>query len=61
MSDKWIISRTDELVKTMNPQAVKTAELINKAIDSGKPVNKIVVGVNDSRAVTLNLGNKVIR
>ena len=59
MSNEWIISRTDELVKTRNPQALKTAELINKAIDTGKPVNKIVVGVNDSRAVTLNLGNKV--
>ncbi|QTD65538.1 hypothetical protein J4G46_08965 [Acinetobacter towneri] len=61
MSNEWIISRTDELVKTRNPQALKTAELINKAIDTGKPVNKIVVGVNDSRAVTLNLGNKVTR
>ncbi|WP_353167006.1 hemagglutinin repeat-containing protein [Acinetobacter sp.] len=61
MSDKWIVSRTEALVKTKNPDAIKTATLITKAVNEGKPINKIVVGVNDSRAITLNLGNKVTK
>lgn len=61
MSDKWIISRAEALVKTNNPDAIKTAGLITKAINQGTPINKIVVGVNDSRAITLNLGNKVAK
>ncbi|WP_307002721.1 hypothetical protein [Acinetobacter baylyi] len=59
MTNQWIISRTNELVKTKKPNALKTATLINQAINQGKPINKIVVGVNDSRAITLNLGNEV--
>ena len=61
MSDKWIISRAEALIKTNNPDAIKTAELITKAINQGKPINKIVVGINESRAITLNLGNKVTK
>ncbi|UXJ57026.1 MULTISPECIES: hypothetical protein [Acinetobacter] len=60
MTNQWIISRTNELVKTKKPNALKTATLINQAINQGKPINKIVVGVNEGRAVTINLGNKVI-
>lgn len=61
MSDQWIISRTEALVKTKNPDALKTARLINQAVNQGKPINKIIVGVNESRTITINLGNKVTR
>lgn len=61
MSDKWIISKAEALVKTKNPDAIKTVGFITKAINQGKPINKIVVGVNDSRAITLNLGNKATK
>lgn len=47
------------MADTGNTNAARTAKLINDAIEQGKPVNKIVVRVNDSRAITLNLGNKV--
>lgn len=59
MSDQWIKSRAEVLADTGNANAARTAKLINDAIEQGKPINKIVVGVNDSRAITLNLGNKV--
>ena len=61
MSDKWIKSRVLALSDTGNIEAIKTAKLIDKAVKQGKPINKIVVGVNDSRAITLNLGNKVAK
>ncbi|KQQ76996.1 hypothetical protein [Acinetobacter sp. Leaf130] len=60
MSDGWVKSRVVALKDTGSSDAIKTAELIDKAIKQGKPINKIVVGVNDGRAVTLSLGNKVI-
>ncbi len=59
MSDKWIVSRANELTRSNNAQAVATGRAIIKASREGKPINKIVVGVNDSRAITVNLGNKV--
>lgn len=61
MSDKWIKSRVLALSDTGNIEAIKTAKLIDKAVKQGTPINKIVVGVNDSRAITLNLGNKVAK
>ncbi len=60
MTDEWIISRTGELRTSGNANAIKTSTLIDQAIQKGKPINKIVVGVNEGRAVTINLGNKVI-
>lgn len=60
MSDGWIKSRVIALKDVGSSDASKTAELIDEAIKQGKPINKIVVGVNDGRAVTLSLGNKVI-
>lgn len=60
MSDEWIISRTGELRTSDNANAIKTSTLIDQAIQKGKPISKIVVGVNEGRAVTINLGNKVI-
>ena len=57
----YVIQNGFNGVKTNNPDAIKTAGLITKAINQGKPINKIVVGVNDSRAITLNLGNKVTK
>ena len=60
MSNDWIVSRANQLANLKNnPVAKATGDKILKAIEAGKPINKIVVGVNDSRAVTLNLGNKV--
>lgn len=60
MSNQWIKSRANELsVQKNNPTAKATGDKILQAIESGKPINKIVVGVNEGRAVTLNLGNKV--
>lgn len=59
MSDKWIKSRLLALSDTGNIEAIKTAKLIDQAVKQGKPINKIVVGVSEGRAVTLNLGNKV--
>ncbi|MBJ9906811.1 hypothetical protein I9192_14625 [Acinetobacter bereziniae] len=61
MSDKWIKSRTSVLARTNNPDAIKTAKLISDAVEQSKPINKIVLGVNEGRAVTLNLGNKVAK
>ncbi len=60
MSDGWIKSRVIALKDVGSSDASKTAELIDEAIKQGKPINKIVVGVNDGRAITLSLGNKVI-
>jgi len=60
MTNEWIISRANELANSKNsPTAKATGNKILQAVEGGKPINKIVVGVNDSRAVTINLGNKV--
>ncbi len=60
MSDAWIKSRANELSNQKNNSAAKaTGDKLLQAIENGKPINKIVVGVNEGRAVTLNLGNNV--
>lgn len=60
MSDEWIKSRANELSSQKNNSiAQATGDKILQAIESSKPVNKIVVGVNEGRAVTINLGNNV--
>lgn len=60
MTDKWIISRANKLSSSkIDPVAKATGDKILQAIESGKPVNKIVIGVNSSRTVTVSLGNEV--
>lgn len=56
MTDKWIDSRIMALKESNNVDSMKTSTILQKARLDKKPINKIVVGVNDSRAVTLNLG-----
>lgn len=56
MTDKWIDSRITALKESNNVDSMKTATILQKARLDKKPINKIVVGVNDSRAITLNLG-----
>ncbi|MCX5468918.1 hypothetical protein [Acinetobacter nematophilus] len=61
MSDKWIDSRITALKESNNIDSVKTSAILQKAKLDKKPINKIVVGVNEKRAVTLNLGQMRVK
>lgn len=60
MSDKWIKNRVEELAKPYNTESARqTATIIQNAINEGRPINKIVVGISNHHAVTVNLGNRI--
>lgn len=56
MTDSWIFNRTNELEKMSNPNKKATATKILDAYYKGKPVNKIVMAIDGSRAIMINLG-----
>lgn len=56
MTDSWILNRANEL-KQMSDSAKKaTATKILDAYDKGKPIHKIVMAIDSSRAIMINLG-----
>lgn len=56
MTDSWIFNRINELKKMSNPNKQATATKILDAYYKGKPVNKIVMAIDGSRAIMINLG-----
>ncbi|MEJ7139169.1 hemagglutinin repeat-containing protein [Comamonadaceae bacterium SL12-8] len=56
MSDAWVENRIDALSRAGSASARETAEILKNAKKSGVGINKIVVGVDDRRMMTVSLG-----
>lgn len=56
MTDSWVIDRAKELRKMNDVAKKSTAVKILDAYDNEKPINKIVMAIDGSRAIMINLG-----